>query len=45
MTVREEGSGGENKRDEEEWPLKDVIFLEDVKNVPLGNYIRSLVIL
>lgn len=37
MTVREEGSGGENKRDEEEWPLKDVIFLEDVKNVPLGN--------
>lgn len=45
MTVRgEEGNGGENKRDEEEWPLKDVVFVEDVKNVPLGNFIISHIV-
>jgi E3 ubiquitin-protein ligase EDD1 len=25
------------KKDEEEWPLKDVIFVEDVKTVPVGK--------
>lgn len=25
------------KKDEEEWPLKDVIFVEDVKSVPVGK--------
>lgn len=43
MTVRgEEGGSGEGgKRDEEEWPLKDVVFVEDVKSV-LGNVISLL---
>lgn len=25
------------KKDEEDWPLKDVIFVEDVKNFPVGT--------
>lgn len=25
------------KKDEEEWPLKDVIFVEDVKSLPVGE--------
>lgn len=43
MTVRgEEGSSndGQSKRDEEEWPLKEVVFLEDVKSVPLGRVLK-----
>lgn len=43
MTVRgEEGSSndGSSKRDEEEWPLKEVVFLEDVKSVPLGRVLK-----
>ena len=28
------------KRDEEEWPLKDVIFVEDVKTVPVGKVLK-----
>jgi len=28
------------KKDEEEWPLKDVIFVEDVKNVPVGRVLK-----
>lgn len=24
------------KKDEEEWQLKDVVFVEDVKSVPVG---------
>lgn len=42
MTVRgEEGSSNDgSKRDEEEWPLKEVVFLEDVKSVPLGRVLK-----
>ncbi|XP_069354271.1 E3 ubiquitin-protein ligase UBR5 isoform X7 [Maniola hyperantus] len=43
VTVRgEEGSSndGSSKRDEEEWPLKEVVFLEDVKSVPLGRVLK-----
>ena len=25
------------KKDEEEWQLKDVVFVEDVKSVPVGK--------
>lgn len=25
------------KKDEEDWPLKDIIFVEDVKNFPVGS--------
>ncbi|XP_059478559.1 E3 ubiquitin-protein ligase UBR5 isoform X3 [Neocloeon triangulifer] len=28
------------KKDEEEWPLKDVIFVEDVKTVPVGKVLK-----
>ena len=28
------------KRDEEEWPLKDVVFVEDVKTVPVGKVLK-----
>lgn len=35
--------GEENeKKDEEDWPLKDVIFVEDVKNFPVGELILLL---
>lgn len=27
------------KKDEEEWPLRDVIFVEDVKSLPVGELI------
>lgn len=30
----------ENKKDEEEWPLKDVVFIEDVKTVPVGKVLK-----
>ncbi|XP_045489439.1 E3 ubiquitin-protein ligase hyd isoform X4 [Pieris rapae] len=42
VTVRgEEGSSNDGtKRDEEEWPLKEVVFLEDVKSVPLGRVLK-----
>ena len=30
------------KKDEEDWPLKDVIFVEDVKNFPVGAYLSKL---
>ncbi|XP_053600812.1 E3 ubiquitin-protein ligase UBR5 [Plodia interpunctella] len=42
VTVRgEEGSSNDgSKRDEEEWPLKEVLFLEDVKSVPLGRVLK-----
>ena len=26
------------KKDEEEWQLKDVVFVEDVKSVPVGMW-------
>ena len=28
------------KRDEEDWPLSDVVFVEDVRSVPLGKVIK-----
>lgn len=28
------------KKDEEEWPLKDVVFVEDVKSVPVGRVLK-----
>lgn len=31
--------GGE-KKDEEEWQLKDVIFVEDSKNIPIGKVLK-----
>ncbi|RVE52936.1 hypothetical protein evm_002413 [Chilo suppressalis] len=42
VTVRgEEGSSNDgSKRDEEEWPLKEVVFLEDVKSVPMGRVLK-----
>ncbi|XP_026278748.1 E3 ubiquitin-protein ligase UBR5 [Frankliniella occidentalis] len=33
------GDDGE-KKDEEEWPLKDVIFVEDVKSMPIGRVLK-----
>ena len=30
----------ENKKDEEDWALKDVVFVEDVKTVPIGKVIK-----
>jgi E3 ubiquitin-protein ligase EDD1 len=34
-------AGGElEKKDEEEWPLKDVVFIEDVKTVPIGKVLK-----
>lgn len=28
------------KKDEENWPLKNVIFVEDVKTVPMGKVVK-----
>ena len=28
------------KKDEEDWPLNDVVFVEDVRSVPLGKVIK-----
>lgn len=30
----------DDKKDEETWPLRDVVFLEDVKNLPIGRVIK-----
>uniref|UniRef100_A0A8D8R3Z7 E3 ubiquitin-protein ligase hyd n=1 Tax=Cacopsylla melanoneura TaxID=428564 RepID=A0A8D8R3Z7_9HEMI len=38
VTVR--GDDEIEKRDEEEWPLKDVIFIEDVKSLPVGRVLK-----
>ncbi|XP_066593371.1 E3 ubiquitin-protein ligase UBR5-like isoform X2 [Prorops nasuta] len=32
--------GDSDKKDEEDWQLKDVIFVEDVKTVPIGKVIK-----
>uniref|UniRef100_A0A1B6DHC7 HECT-type E3 ubiquitin transferase n=1 Tax=Clastoptera arizonana TaxID=38151 RepID=A0A1B6DHC7_9HEMI len=37
VTVKGEES---EKKDEEEWTLRDVIFVEDVKNVPVGRVLK-----
>jgi E3 ubiquitin-protein ligase EDD1 len=31
---------GHEKKDEEEWNLKDVVFVEDSKNVPMGRVLK-----
>ena len=28
------------RRDEEEWSLRDVIFVEDIKTVPVGKVVK-----
>jgi len=28
------------KKDEEEWLMKDVVFIEDVKTVPIGKVLK-----
>lgn len=33
-------TGEVEKKDEEEWPLKDVVFIEDVKTVPVGKVLK-----
>jgi hypothetical protein len=30
----------EKQKDEESWPLKDVIFVEDIKTVPVGKVLK-----
>ena len=30
----------EKQRDEESWPLKNVIFVEDIKTVPVGKVLK-----
>lgn len=37
VTPREDGDG---KKDEECWPMKDVVFVEDVKTVALGRVVK-----
>lgn len=34
------GDSEDKRGDEEEWILKDVIFIEDVKNVPIGRVLK-----
>jgi len=29
-----------DKKDEEEWSMKDVVFIEDVKTVPIGKVLK-----
>ncbi|XP_076167112.1 E3 ubiquitin-protein ligase hyd isoform X2 [Ptiloglossa arizonensis] len=38
VTPRNEGET--ERKDEEEWQLKDVVFVEDVKTVPIGKVIK-----
>lgn len=33
-------TSSENRRDEEEWALRDVIFVEDVRSVPAGRVLK-----
>lgn len=37
MAPRSEGES--ERKDEEDWQLKDVVFVEDVKTVPIGTII------
>ncbi|XP_012256943.2 E3 ubiquitin-protein ligase UBR5 isoform X2 [Athalia rosae] len=34
------GDGESERKDEEDWQLKDVVFVEDVKTVPIGKVIK-----
>lgn len=40
MTVSGPELGGEQRKDEEEWLLRDVIFVEDVRSVPVGRVLK-----
>lgn len=33
-------SSSEHKKDEEKWPLREVIFVEDVRSVPTGRVLK-----
>lgn len=37
VTPKEEG---ESKKDEESWQLKDVVFVEDVRSIPIGKVLK-----
>lgn len=40
MAVTGTDSGVEQRRDEEEWPFRDVIFVEDVRSTPVGRVLK-----
>lgn len=40
MTVAGSDAGAEQRKDEEEWLLRDVIFVEDVRSVPAGRVLK-----
>lgn len=40
MTPRSEGES--ERKDEEDWQLKDVVFVEDVKTGPIGRITISV---
>lgn len=40
MTISGVDSSGEQRKDEEEWLLRDVIFVEDVRSVPTGRVLK-----
>lgn len=40
LTVSGTEQGQEPRKDEEEWMLRDVIFLEDTRTVPVGRVLK-----
>lgn len=40
------GVDDESKNIEEDWPLKDVVFVEDQKSLPIGifSYLRQIIL-
>ncbi|XP_063922757.1 E3 ubiquitin-protein ligase UBR5 isoform X7 [Zophobas morio] len=40
MAVSGSDPGSEQRKDEEEWPLRNVIFVEDVRSVPAGRVLK-----
>lgn len=40
MAVSGTEQGAEQRKDEEEWALRDVIFLEDTRTVPVGRVLK-----
>lgn len=40
MTLSGPDVGSEQRKDEEEWLLRDVIFVEDVRSVPVGRVLK-----
>lgn len=40
MTVSGTDITNEQRKDEEEWLLRDVIFVEDVRSVPVGKVLK-----